>query len=149
MLKSMHDASHPPEPEALNADLGKAAPLWEAVIGLARERAPQLAEVWHFAGTKIGWSLRLVEKARILVYLTPGEGHFWIGLVLGKKAVTAAREAGLSKAATAILDAAPIYAEGHGVRFQVASRADMEGLQELLAIKVSAPPKPLPRSKNA
>jgi hypothetical protein len=140
-FERMYDASHRPEPDAVRAYLGRAASLWEAVLGLARERSPQLVETWHFAGAKVGWSLRLVEKTRNLVYLTPGEGSFRIGLVLGKNAVAAAREAGLSKGAAAILDAAPIYAEGHGVRFHVASRADMQAFPELLAIKVPSPSK--------
>jgi hypothetical protein len=120
----------------VKACLGRAAPLWEAAIDLAREGSPRVVEAWHFAGPKTGWTLRLVDGARILVYLTPGEGDFRVGLVLGKKAVAAAREAGLSKAAAKTIDAAPAYAEGHGVRFQVASNADMRVFRELLAIKM-------------
>jgi Protein of unknown function (DUF3788) len=148
-IQSMYDASRHPGPAALRARLGKATHLWEAVIGLARARSPQLVEAWHFAGLKVGWTLRLVAKARILVYLLPEEGTFRMGIVLGKKAVATAREAGLSSAATAILDAAPIYAEGHGVRFHVASRDDVRTLAELLAIKVPASPAPPRRHKDA
>ena len=140
--------SLPPKPEDLRALLGNAAPLWEAVISLVREGSPNLTEVWHFAGSKIGWSLRLVDDARILVYLTPREQHFTVGIVLGKKAVIAARRAGLTKAAAGIIDSAPVYAEGHGIRFQVKSSADMESLRELLAIKIAAPGRPSGKSRR-
>jgi hypothetical protein len=145
----MYDASHRPRPAALRAHLGKATDLWEAVIGLACGRSPQLAEAWHFAGVKVGWTLRLVAKARILIYLLPEEGTFRIGIVLGKKAVATAREAGLSPAAAAILDAAPIYAEGLGVRFHVVSRDDLRTFAELLAIKVPESPAPPRLRKGA
>lgn len=134
----MFDASRPPERNHLTGILGGASPLWDAVIASVRMRAPQLIEHWHFAGERIGWSLRLVEKARVLIYLTPDTGGFRVGLVLGGKAVVAARASGLSAAAASILEIAPKYAEGHGVRFHVVSREDMAPLEEFLDMKFAA-----------
>lgn len=147
--RPLFDPSRPPPRAAVDSCLGAAAPLWNSIIGRAVTRAPRLAEAWHFAGPKIGWSLRLVDDDRIVVYLTPGEGMFRVGLVLGGKAVAAAREAGLSAEATAILDAAPRHAEGYGVRFPVASSKDMAPFEELLSIKLAVPPKPQRRSRRA
>jgi hypothetical protein len=146
--QSMFDPSHSPEWAALATYLGDAAPLWNAIIGSVRKRAPQLVETWHFAGPKVGWTLRIVEKSRILVYLTPEEGRIRVGLVLGGKAVAAARVSGLSAAAASIVDNAPKYAEGHGVRFHIASKKDMAPVDELLAIKFSVTRKP-PRGARA
>ncbi len=145
----MHDSSQPSGPADLNQRLGEAASLWESAIVHVRGRSPNVIETWHFVSSEIGWSLRLVERKRILVYLTPGDGQFRVGLVLGKKAVLEAREAGLSKETVAILDAAPTYAEGHGVRFDVASALDLEMFRELFAIKVARAPKPKRSSKRA
>ena len=145
----MFDPSQQPLHSTVTTYLGASAPLWSSVIAQAIKRAPQLAEAWHFTGPKIGWSLRLVDGDRIVVYLTPGEGSFRVGLVLGAKAVAAAREAGLSAAAAAVLDVAPKHAEGHGVRFQVASRKDMAPFEELLSIKLAVPPKSQPRGRRA
>ena len=147
-LQAIFDPSHSPERDALTTYLRDAAPLWDAVVRSVRKRSPQLVEAWHFAGPRIGWSLRLVEKARILVYLTPEEGRFRVGLVLGSKAVAAARASGLSASAASVVDAAPRYAEGHGVQFHVASREDMAPVEELLDIKVSGSPKTPRRSKR-
>ena len=148
-LQSMFDSSQQPLRSTVTTYLGSSAPLWSSVIAQAIKRAPQLAEAWHFAGPKIGWSLRLVDGDRIVVYLTPGEGSFWVGLVLGAKAVAAAREAGLSAAAAAVLDVAPKHTEGQGVRFQVASRKDTAPFEELLSIKLAVPPKSQPRRRRA
>lgn len=148
-FQSMFDPSQSPPRATVTSYLGVAASLWDSVIGQAIKRAPQLAEAWHFAGPKVGWSLRLVDGDRIVVYLTPGKGEFRVGLVLGGKAVAAARKAGLSVAAAAILDAAPKHAEGYGVRFSVASTKDMTPFEELLSIKLAVPPKPQPHGRRA
>lgn len=145
----MFDASQPPSRGPVDACLGTAAALWYALIGQAIRRAPQLAEAWHFAGPRIGWSLRLVDGDRIVVYLTPGKGAFRVGLVLGRKAVAAAREAGLSVAAAAVLEAAPQHAEGYGVRLPVASVQDAAPFEELLSIKLAVPNKPQRRNRRA
>jgi hypothetical protein len=145
--KAMFDTSGEPAPRTLTACLGAAAPLWAAVIDAARKHFPHLVEVWKFAGAKVGWSLRLVDRDRIVVYLTPGEGQFRIGMVLGGKVVAMARAAGLSRAATAVVDAAPRYAEGHGLRFFVASSDDLALASELIALKATVPPR-TPRGKT-
>lgn len=147
-LPPMFDPAKPPQRATLDATLGAAAPLWHSAIRRAVSRAPQLAEAWHFAGPRIGWSLRLVDGDRIVVYLTPGTELFCVGLVLGAKAVEAAREAGLSTAAADILEAAPKYAEGHGVRFVVASSEDLAPFDELLSIKLAGSPKAKPRGRR-
>lgn len=126
----------------LDARLGAAAPLWHKAIAKTARHLPQVTEAWHFAGAKIGWSLRLMDGARIVVYLTPEEGAFRVGFVLGGKAVAAARAAGISTEAAALLDLAPKHAEGYGVRFHVAAKQDLEPFGELLAIKLATAPAP-------
>ena len=144
----MRDPARQPDPGALLEYLGAAAPLWNSLIAMTCERSVDLVQAWHFAGPRIGWSLRLVESARILVYLTPGKQQVQVGLVLGAKSVAAAREAGLSDAAARLLDAAPKYAEGYGVRFIVVSTDDLKPFPELLAIKCAVPAKAPRRSRR-
>lgn len=52
------------------------------------------AHDWGFSGKKWGWGLRLKQKKRAVVYLTPTNGHFWAGFALGQKAVDAAFDSG-------------------------------------------------------
>jgi len=137
-LTPFFDKSRCPSPQELSACLGTAQPVWAGLVRHALEISPLVKEVWNFGGPKIGWSLRLVQKDRILLYLTPGEHRFRAGIVLGKKAVASARET-LSTKALSVIAAAPTYAEGHGVRVEVASSADGGVVRELLAVKVGAP----------
>jgi hypothetical protein len=136
----LFDPARQPARADLDARLGAAAPLWHKAIAESARQLPQVAEAWHFAGAKIGWSLRLMDGARIVVYLTPEDGAFRVGFVLGGKAVAAAREAGLSAEAAAVLDLAPKHAEGYGVQFHVAAKHELEPFGELLAIKLATAP---------
>ena len=147
-LASLFDRSRPPEPTELQACLGKTQPVWTDLVSHVRELSPHIKEVWTFAGPKVGWSLRLVQRDRILLYLTPGPDRFRAGIILGRKAVASARGT-LSASATSIIDAAPVYAEGHGVRIEVDSGAQAEIVRELLRVKVGAPPPSTPRRTRA
>ena len=67
--------------------------------------------------------------------MTPCEGRFLASFALGEKAVAAARAAKPSAAVLAVLEAAPRYAEGRGVRFQVRTLALARQIAKLVAIK--------------
>ena len=95
-------------------------------------RAGKVAETWHFGGAKYGWSQRLVQGKRVLVYLTPQAGQLLVGVALGEKAIAVAEATGLASARTReIVAAAPRYAEGRGVRFAVATDDDLAVAKEL------------------
>ena len=59
--------------------------------------------------------MRLKSGERNIEYLIPGQGEFEVSMVLGDRAVAAARERGLA----AMVDGARRYAEGTAVRFAV------------------------------
>ena len=61
-----------------------------------------------------------------MVHLMLQAGTFLVGVALGKKAIAAAEAAGIASVRTLeIVAAAPKYAEGRGVRYPVASDADL------------------------
>jgi hypothetical protein len=69
--------------------------------------------------------------------MTPCRGYFLASFALGEKACRAAHEAGLPSPILAIVDAAPKYAEGRGVRIPVRNQRDVNGVERLAAIKVA------------
>ena len=140
-LSAFDDPARPPAPAELARRLAGAAPLWKALVAHVAKAYPPVEEVWNFAGAKFGWSLRLVQKGRVLVYVTPQEGKLLVGLVLGEKAVAAARDAGLAPALLAAIEAAPRYAEGRGLRIPVAEGDDLAGIERLVSLKAAAPPR--------
>lgn len=126
----------PPTDRELAATLGVAAPLWRRCLRQMRVSHGPLVDEWS-ASKAFGWTLRLKQPARALVHLTPRESHFLASFALGEKACAAAREAGLSAAILAVIDTAPKYAEGRGVRIPVRTKADLEGVLVIAAAKVS------------
>lgn len=140
-LSAFDDPVHAPGPAGVRRCLGGAAPLWADLVAHVAGTCPPLEEVWSFAGAKFGWSLRLKRAERVLVYLTPQDGRFLVGLVLGENAVAAASEKGLPPAVLALLDAAPRYAEGRGIRLTIEPGDDLDAVRHLVALKAEVVPK--------
>jgi hypothetical protein len=57
-------------------------------------------------------------------------------VVLGEKAAKAASDAALPQAVLKVIDEAPRYGEGRGIRMQVATAADLEVARMLAALKM-------------
>lgn len=111
--------------------------VWEALREhLATEYAP-LTEQWSFAGMKYGWSLRMIQKKRTILYMTPQERRFLVGFALGEKAVEAARAAGPSRSVIDVIDNATKYAEGRAVRLEVRYKKDVPDIEKLAAAKMA------------
>ena len=56
---------------------------------------------------------------------------------LGEKAVGAAHARPLADWMLAVIDSAPKYAEGRGVRVEVRTRGDLQAVEELAAVKMA------------
>lgn len=135
-LSFFEDRSAPPTERMLSEALGEAAAHWTSLrASLLKDLAP-LEEEWAFAGAKSGWSLRLKRGKRNIVHMTPCAGRFLASFALGEKAVAAAREAKLPAAMLALIDDAPRYAEGRGVRIPVKTARDAAAIGRLARIKL-------------
>ena len=86
---------------------------------------------------KYGWSLRLKDKKRNIIYLSPCEGCFRVAFIFGDKAIAAARQSDLSKSTLKLLDEAPRYPEGTGLRLMVKSAKDLVEIRKLALIKLA------------
>lgn len=123
-----------PTEAELGAALGKARGRWDRL--LAALEPPCDGRAWGSSGKKHGWSLRLLCKDRVIVYLSPGVGEFMVSFALGDRAMRAAREAGLAASVEAVLDGVKRYAEGSAVRLEVKTAADVEAVVRLAHIKL-------------
>jgi hypothetical protein len=122
----------------LAATLGKAAPLWEEFIDWMAKIKGVSAQEWKgIYVNKYGWSLRLKQKDRNIVYLGPGEGCFMVAFTLSDKAVSEARSTRLPRAVAETIAAATRYPEGTGVRLLVHGPGDLPAIRKLAAIKMA------------
>jgi hypothetical protein len=131
------DRGSPPGERALEAVLGKGNGLWAALRAhLAAEFAP-LSEKWSFSGKSHGWILQLRQKQRTVLYMVPCPGYFVASFALGEKACAAAEGSGLPTRVLEIIQHAPKYSEGRGVRLEVRTRKDLANVQALALIKMA------------
>jgi hypothetical protein len=118
------------------AALGAAKPLWdEIVVGMAGELELTGSE-WKSYGVKHGWALQLRRGKRNIVHLAPCHGSFHVLFILGDRAVAAARGAKLGATAAKLLDEAPRYPEGTGIRIDVSRPRQIPLIRKLARIKL-------------
>jgi hypothetical protein len=118
--------------------LGPTVNLWNEFIKWMADEEGITEQEWKgIVVKKDGWSLRLKQKSRNIVYLGPGEGCFMVSFVLSDKALTAAKQTNLPKAVAEVIAAAPRYPEGNGVRLVVKRATDLRPIQKIAAIKLA------------
>lgn len=126
----------PPSDADLKAALGVAKTAWDLVtLGMAEDLGLDGRE-WKSYGSKFGWAFRLKRGKRTIVHLGPCLGSFAVLLILGERAVKAARASRLGLAAMKLLDEAPRYPEGTGIRLQVSRASQVALVRKFARIKL-------------
>jgi hypothetical protein len=136
-LSAFDDKSQEPTKPDLKGVLGRSCASWDELVAYIDAKFSPLELTWGFSGAKWGWALRLKQKKRTVLYMTPCNRHFVVGFALGEKAVRAAHALTLPSALLAAIDAAPKYAEGRGVRIEVRTKKDVDAIKRLAAVKMA------------
>ena len=125
-----------PSDSDLEKALGRAKPLWDQLVAeLASEHDVATGE-WKSYSPKSGWSLRLKRGKRTIVWLAPYAGFFQVLFIFGEKALTAIRQTAVPARVLRMLDEAPKYPEGTGLRFPIKAAKDIAVVKKLAAIKL-------------
>jgi hypothetical protein len=136
-LSAFDKRTEKPTPAALDAMLGRSGGRWRDLIDHVGDAHGPIQKEWTYAGVNYGWSLRLKNGERAIVYLTPQKGRFLASFALGEKACHAAHGSGLSRGVIQIIDAAPKYVEGRGVRVPVKNRKVLEDVMKIATLKMT------------
>ncbi len=137
-INAFKDKEARPTDAEIAAALGPTAPLWDQFIEWMAHEGVDGQEWKGIVVKKYGWSLRLKQKKRNIVYLGPGVGCFMVSFVLSDRALAAAKEASLPKVVANVIARAPRYPEGNGVRLVVKRAADLQAIQKIAAIKIAS-----------
>ena len=131
------DKSQVPTDAELRGALGDNYELWMAIRDRVFEKYPEGCEEWNFPGKKYGWSFRIKDKKRAIVYLLPGDQTFQAAFVFGGKAFEFIKDSDVSEQIKSDLESAKVYAEGRGVRIPVPERSVLKDIYSLIDIKLA------------
>ena len=131
------DKASIPTGEDLRQALGNKYELWMEIREHVLQKYPAGKEEWNFPGKNYGWSFRIKDKKRAIIYLLPRKEEFMAAFVFGGKAFETIKESGVSPKIVTDLESAKVYAEGRGVRIPVPDRAILKDIFILIDIKLA------------
>ncbi|MEZ5198133.1 MAG: DUF3788 domain-containing protein [Bacteroidales bacterium] len=131
------DKSIIPETDALRQAIGPSYEWWKSIRDYVFEKYPAAVEEWNYPGKKYGWSFRIKDKKRAIVYLLPREAFFKAAFVFGRKAYEEIAGSPVSNDIKKNLEEARVYAEGRGIRIAVTNAKVLEDIKRLIDIKLT------------
>jgi hypothetical protein len=135
-LSIFEDKSVRPDDQMLAEALQASYKWWQEIKEFVIQQYPQASEEWNHSGKNYGWGFRLKDKKRAIIYLTPSDKFFLFSVVFGKKATQEALHSNISEDIKKIINEAPVYAEGRGIRLEIRSAAIIADLKKLILIKL-------------
>lgn len=126
-----------PKNEDLVANLGTTYSIWMQIREYVYQQYPNGVEDWNFPGKKYGWSFRIKDKKRAILYFLPRNNYFMVAFVFGQKAIDQILETNISETIKNDLLTAKKYAEGRGVRIDVKDETSIPDIQKLIEIKLA------------
>ncbi len=132
----MNKESEPTRQELKKA-LGKTFESWLDLSDFTKLAYPAAVSEWNYSGAKYGWSYRISDKKRVLVYLLPRDGFFKVGLVFGQKATDALLAGSVADEIKNEVLQAKVYGEGRGIRLDVQDETQIADIKELIRVKIT------------
>ncbi|CAM4260829.1 DUF3788 family protein [Flavobacterium terrigena] len=126
-----------PTSKDLENGLGETFPIWKSFEDFTKKNYPDATCEWNFSGEKFGWSYRIKDNKRILIYLLPRDKFFKTAFVFGQKATNQIMESDISESIKTELKLAKQHAEGRGIRIEIKDQSNFEDIQKLIKIKIS------------
>lgn len=131
------DKSNLPSDEDLREALGSSYKLWMDIRDAVYQKYPGGTEEWNFPGKKYGWSFRIKDKKRAIIYFLPRQEMFLVAFVFGNKAYEAILKSEVSEEIKKELTDARVYAEGRGIRIPVPDSSALEDIYNLVDFKLA------------
>jgi hypothetical protein len=109
---------------------------WKELENYTLELDSQNNRLWKYTSEKFGWGFQIKDKKRAIVYLLPRDKYFKVGLVFGMKAVKKIMSTNIHDSIKKLINDAPEYAEGKGIRIDVKDDSLLNDIKELIQIKI-------------
>ncbi len=125
-----------PKESDLAEILGQTHKLWNSICEYTISKYPDGKQEWNFPGQKYGWSFRIKDKKRTIIYLLPRKHFFKVAFVFGDKAVNEIMLSDISDDIKNELSIAKKYAEGRGIRIEISNENQIQDIEKLINIKL-------------
>ena len=126
-----------PSDQAVVAKLDLSYKYWSQIKEYVLERYPDGICEWNFPGKKYGWSFRIKDKRRAIIYFLPRDNYFKVAFVFGQKATDIILNSDISESIKNELAQARKYAEGRGIRIEVNDGSKIFDIKKLVDIKLA------------
>jgi hypothetical protein len=125
-----------PDDKMMAVELGNTFKLYEEICKFILKEYGELIPEWKFYNQKSGWTLKLFQKKRNILFIGPRRGYFNTALVFGDKAVDKVLASDVPDKIKAELATSKKYPEGRGIRIEVRTEADASIVKQLIRIKL-------------
>ncbi len=129
--------SQKPSDIELKSALGKTYAIWHLILEYVNSKNSLYINEWNYPGVKYGWSFRIKDKKRAIIYLLPRKDYFKVAFVFGQKATEEIKNSNVSQEIKEELLKAKVYAEGRGIRIDVKGKEIVDDIKQLADIKLS------------
>ncbi len=126
-----------PTQNDLKKALGNTFTTWQELSAFAKKAHPKAIAAWNFSGAKYGWSFRIKDNKRVILYLLPRDNYFKVAFVFGQTATDEIYKSNISESIKNAVQKAKVYAEGRGIRIDVTDKILTNDIKTLIMIKVS------------
>lgn len=131
------DKQQQPTEKLLENALGKAYPLWKQIVDFTHASCAAAKDEWKLSSEKLGWSFRINDVKKVIVYLMPFENAFQLSMVFGERAVNNILASDIDESLKKELQQAKAYAEGRGIRIRVNNSSLLKDIFKLIGFKLS------------
>lgn len=125
-----------PGESELRITLGEMAQVWNKIKAIVYQKYPEAKEEWNFPGKKYGWSFRIKDKKRAIIYLLPRENYFKVAFVFGQKATNDIMDSTIADEIKKLLQEATVYAEGRGIKIDINDESLISDIEKLVDFKL-------------
>ena len=126
-----------PTEEMLTGALCETKVLLDSIGKFIETEFGEFHREWKFYGSKLGWSLKLFNKKRNVLFVGPETGYFRVAFAIGEKVFQEILRSELPDSIKNQLSTTTVYAEGRPLRLEIRSKEDAEPLFQLIKIKLS------------
>jgi hypothetical protein len=110
---------------------------WVQIKDYVIEKYPDGKAEWNYPGKNYGWSYRIKDKKRAIIYFLPRDKYFKVAFVFGNKATQEVLSSCVCDEIKKELESTKPYIEGRGIRIDIVDNSKIKDIKELIQIKMA------------